>query len=253
MTTEISACWICGNTADSGEHKFKRKDLRRAYGSGAYKGESLVLHITNNSEKKVYGSNAKSLKYSKSLCCTCNNDTSKPWDLAYDQLLDFMFTNENRIISNRKLDFCDVYGNEFPLKINELKKYFAKALGCRFTEAWGHAPSELVSFLKNSNDHDALRITFSVNADKLCLREDYRNGLIGYSDLLSYYKSDGISLGYRTKHFVSWFETFLWFKLPIEPNYGAELIETTPIMKLDFLSYLPDEKRKNIISSKNAT
>lgn len=31
-------CWWCGDPATTGEHKFKRSDLKRSFGPGAWRG-----------------------------------------------------------------------------------------------------------------------------------------------------------------------------------------------------------------------
>ena len=57
----IDKCWICGNPANSEEHKFKSSLLRRKFGK-KYKGENQLLYFCGDDEFPVESYKSKELK-----------------------------------------------------------------------------------------------------------------------------------------------------------------------------------------------
>jgi hypothetical protein len=48
-------CWWCGAAADSREHKHKKTDLAREFGSGPYIGASAVVRAFEGKLRQVQG------------------------------------------------------------------------------------------------------------------------------------------------------------------------------------------------------
>ena len=133
----MKKCWICGNIANSGEHKFKASDLKRTYGKkfdGYYIGEE---EIEINSYKE------KVLKFPKIICQNCNENRTRPHDDAYDIFIKYTQNNYDKLLNFKVLDFNDIYGNNWREMKIHLYRYFAKHAGCKI---------ETFEFSKNTND-----------------------------------------------------------------------------------------------------
>src|SRR5689334_9234505 len=83
-------CWWCGNAADSGEHKYKRTDLVREFGSGPWRGQSAVAQVVGEKQRDLQSPGSARLKFSKVLCGTCNSARSQAFDQAYEQFAEYV-------------------------------------------------------------------------------------------------------------------------------------------------------------------
>jgi hypothetical protein len=101
MSNEERKCWICGSPADSGEHKFKKSEVRSLIGKwfGGHKEKSLLLNDTGFHQ--VHGPNSNVLKYKKSICKKCNDSLSQPFDNAYDIFVKWIIQNDKKVIKKR--------------------------------------------------------------------------------------------------------------------------------------------------------
>ena len=77
------SCWWCGAQSPlSAEHKFKRTDLRRVRGDDEGKlswlGSGQVREIRSDKKSGL-------VRFGKSLCRSCNDARSQPFDRAYDR------------------------------------------------------------------------------------------------------------------------------------------------------------------------
>jgi hypothetical protein len=84
-------CWICGNVADSEEHKFKASDLKR------FHGKKMDAYYVSGEAIKIDSYKDKVLKFPKVICINCNNTLTGPHDDAYDKFVDFCFRNSSEI------------------------------------------------------------------------------------------------------------------------------------------------------------
>jgi 5-methylcytosine-specific restriction endonuclease McrA len=76
-------CWICGELADSAEHKIKKSDIVKINGTGSSKKGEVLLQ-QGDSLLPLQGSNSKLVKYDKILCSSCNNGFTQPFDKAHE-------------------------------------------------------------------------------------------------------------------------------------------------------------------------
>ena len=96
LVTDTTArpCWICGAPSNSREHKIKKSDLVRRYGSQAFKNVGgILLHSVEGEWRKVQGPRANILTYDPLICSECNNAKSQPWDSTYEQFERWLFEN----------------------------------------------------------------------------------------------------------------------------------------------------------------
>jgi hypothetical protein len=93
-------CWICGSVANTSEHSVKKTDLKTIFSN---KPKRFIAHHFDeeyNTKRKtlIQGLNSKHLKYDKDLCENCNTNLTRPYDLAYEEFIKYVFKNEKVII-----------------------------------------------------------------------------------------------------------------------------------------------------------
>jgi hypothetical protein len=140
-------CWWCGVVADSREHKHRKSDLIREFGSGPYRGDSAVVRGFDGALRQVQGPDASEVKFPRVQCARCNNARSQPFDLAYDVLAAFIADHEDSILNARQFRFSDVYGSGWRLGKDNLTKYYMKHLGCRLAEAGVKVERPIMDYL----------------------------------------------------------------------------------------------------------
>lgn len=94
----MKICWICGDHANSSEHKIKRSDIIQSYGKQNYQSiPEHPVHYADGVLNKVQGSNSKYIKYSNDLCSKCNNEMTQPFDKAYSIFSNYIYNNKELI------------------------------------------------------------------------------------------------------------------------------------------------------------
>ena len=93
-----SFCWICGNIADSGEHRIKQSDMKILFGSNIK--NELLLFTDEDKVIPLQSQNSKLLK-TKVLCKKCNNTETQPYDKAYEKFIQYIALNKEEIIYKR--------------------------------------------------------------------------------------------------------------------------------------------------------
>lgn len=249
------ACWICGAPADSAEHRFKKSDLTRAHGKGSYKGDRALVHVSGETQRMVQGPNAGSLKYPKSLCQSCNNAASQPWDRAYDKLIEWVAANEDAVLRDRSIDLVEVFGESFDSELRNLYRYYAKSFGCRLAEVGHQVPQDVKDILGLASSESNLIVTFSVNEDVLLLSSGVRNGFIGQDGLMAWLDKNNQTIvnGYQTSEHVSWFTANLWYCIDPEDSYGSHWLGDRKAIALGSIAPLTPEKRHELMARQDAT
>jgi hypothetical protein len=225
-------CWICGATANSREHVFKSRDLKRIFDRDGLEFKDLPTHIGEVGHSKIPGPKSDIMKYQPSLCSDCNNTRTAKSDRAYDLLSDWIATSQgDGGVGLLRLD--DVFGENFLDEIDYLRRYFAKSLGCRI------AASNSVVF-----PDDFPNPVTGANLDKLCIsicRTQPMRSLPGYTpelfqtflakgDLIATYSRSHLELtGRRKISRAIWSETIghfqinHWFNISTDPRLGDVL------------------------------
>lgn len=159
-------CWWCRERpATTGEHKYKQTDLARLMGDDylIWAGDEGMREIRGKRGIKLdrYGV----VKFPKSLCSTCNNDRSQPFDRAYSKFSDYLDSTRVRILPG--LDFEELFGESWQEDTLDLARYYAKHFGCRMVRSGLRAPDSLRNFLNGADDlpdaHMAIVTTDSVH------------------------------------------------------------------------------------------
>jgi hypothetical protein len=82
------------------------------------------------------------MKYSNLICTPCNNDRTSDFDRAYDRLSDWFATQQNNY-AMKEMDFGEIFGKNYVGSIDALRRYCAKALGCRLLASGYRLPANL--------------------------------------------------------------------------------------------------------------
>lgn len=161
-------CWICGNTATTGEHKIKKSDLERVHGSGrSFTSAGLSYLKSDQRIVPLQGPDSKHVKFEGVLCGPCNNAKSQPFDRAYDQFAKFVDSQANTLLQRRQIDFAAIYGTAWREQQANLFKYFVKAFGCRIADAGSPVPRGLVDVFSDQYTRKSFAICFAVDENEI--------------------------------------------------------------------------------------
>lgn len=174
-------CWWCRTRpATTGEHKYKQTDLARLMGDGSliWWGDEGTRQIRGKSGIKRDRHGV--VKFPKSLCASCNNARSQPFDRAYDKFSEHLASDWVRIMPG--VPFNEIYGDSWRQDALDLARYYGKHFGCRMVRTGLPVPESLRAFLDGAQDmpdaHMALVTTDSVHRRA-------RNGLTMSADYVS--------------------------------------------------------------------
>lgn len=196
-------CWWCGNVADSAEHKFKASDLRKIAGASTRRPEDVYKSSSSFQGALRSLNKGSQIKWGKNLCQRCNNETSQPFDLAYDQFVDYLLGNFETLYKSKGLDWADIYGVDWQDKARCLSRYLVKQLGCMMATAQLPVPKEVIDFLNGATEVQSILVLpfrnwLSVELHKLMMDSDPdTEGLRTYSHIpeTESYETDGALSG----------------------------------------------------------
>jgi hypothetical protein len=137
-------CWICGaRPADSGEHRFKASDLR-SIAPGISRDRPVFLQRGRATNDRVLSARSRQLQFAKSICTTCNDDLTQPYDRAWEKLSAYLTENWGHIVRRR----CFNLGTPFPGCTRsaslDVHLFFLKLFGCKVLE--DKIPIDLATF-----------------------------------------------------------------------------------------------------------
>jgi hypothetical protein len=183
-------CWWCGAPASSAEHKYKKSDLVRDFGRGPYTGQSTLNwnDLTSGAQRPVQGPNSGRVKFGKSMCARCNNERSRPFDLAYAQFSDFIGANQPELLRRPIIALADVYGPEWPSRRDLLLRYYTKHVCCRLADEGFEVPADAIAFLNGGPPPTCMAFDFTVFGEWVVITEamverDGHFGFVGMSEL----------------------------------------------------------------------
>lgn len=154
-------CWICGDPADSREHKFKKTDLARS--SATWLPADQPYFVSGSGVRRIQGPKSQLVTFGKVLCQKCNSARTQPYDLAYERFAKWVVDKDATLMAKPELDFAEIYGAEFETGVLNLLKYFAKHLGCRIASDNYLMPPKLAPSL-NMNELMPFEVSFSRNS-----------------------------------------------------------------------------------------
>lgn len=180
-------CWWCGSKADSNEHKIKRSVFTKFYGKGSYMNNNHRPVLVKEGKEQVLQSSSDSrLTFAKTLCCSCNNDRSSRFDLAYDTFLDYCSKNMSFLCQKGKIDFEKIFGFEWKEKKYDLFRYFVKFHCGQIATGKYQVSDEVIGFLNGDHSLNHIKVEFQIKLGILDLMEvlsiqniDYNHIYIG--------------------------------------------------------------------------
>lgn len=221
-------CWICGSPADSSEHKIKRKLLVDLFGAGPYHGPHEMLHSIGGQFVPLKGPGAKQMKYENVICARCNSTGTQPFDQAYDLYCRHVIDNADVIIARRVIDFADIFGPQWAQQQANVFKYFAKLFGCHLRSVGRAVPADLWRLLNLEQFVTALRLTFTVNEDKVAMFRSSVGCPVGIGDLgtteRNLHAQDDPR--YVWSSYFAYLHVFFWYDWyptgPVGPSWSAD-------------------------------
>ena len=127
-------CWICGGSADSGEHKAKKSDLRAVYGT-VTQAAPLILNDGKHKNRKVGSFDALAMKWPKSLCHACNTTRTQPHDRAWEVMSSALRGWTPRLRPGSVVRADRIFATDTARSMLAIHLYFVKAFGCLAVEA----------------------------------------------------------------------------------------------------------------------
>jgi hypothetical protein len=131
---EAGKCWWCGAPADSREHKLKRSDLVREFGSPPYHEERTLQRVSKDGSQAIHGPGSRLFKFEPSMCARCNDTRSQPFDRAWDTLTHFLVDNEQTILARQEIDLRSVFRSAWRDGSANVARYVVKHLTCRMVQ-----------------------------------------------------------------------------------------------------------------------
>lgn len=142
-------CWWCNSNKISREHKYKRSEIEREYGSGTY--GNKLLFIKNEKEQYIKSPGSNLLQFKNNLCPTCNNERSQPFDFAYDKFQKHIKNNQSQLLGNKYIDFNTLFVSCPDNSFQNLIRYFVKNVSCMLSDSGIKVEKGIIEFL-NGND-----------------------------------------------------------------------------------------------------
>ena len=169
-------CWICGDSADTGEHLIKASDMRTIFGH-IRQNRPVFMHSAFRRNVLVKGINVDLLKSGARICQRCNNERTQPYDQAWQILSAYLRSTSHLKVGNR-INLSNIFPGVVHKSMLHVHLYFVKRFGCLIAE--NLIPIDvgsLSSSILNRMAHPRIFLAVSQHTN------GNTSGLAGYSDL----------------------------------------------------------------------
>ncbi|MGZ8225061.1 MAG: hypothetical protein ACXWT3_00290 [Methylococcaceae bacterium] len=126
-------CWICGDNANSGEHKIKASDLKSIFGHVSPK-KPLYFHNEKKRNQRILGIKADRLKFLKTICNHCNEVRTQPHDEAWKKLSNYLRIRQPLFCQNDLIYLNKPFPESPTQSMLNVHLYFIKLFGCMIVE-----------------------------------------------------------------------------------------------------------------------
>jgi len=171
-------CWICGQTANSGEHRVKASDLRHLF-SRVSQSTPIFIKDHHGKPKSIGSLKSDQLKWKSKLCHTCNTALTQPYDLAWETLADYLRTAPIGA-NTRKIRLDKVFPGSTQSSMLCVHLFFVKILGCLIVEH--QVPIPIAPFSKsllNGTPHRGVHLGFGTFPERRKRKAAYITPLQG--------------------------------------------------------------------------
>jgi hypothetical protein len=153
-------CWMCGDLADTQEHKFKKSDLMRS--SATWTDADRPYLVSGGGMRRIQGPRSSLVTFGKVLCGPCNSSRTQAYDRAYEDFSRWVNSRGASLMTEDHLDFALIYGSNRQDRVPKLLRYFAKHLGCRIASDRYAVPPGLAPSLATT-DLRPFEVSFARN------------------------------------------------------------------------------------------
>lgn len=180
---------------------------------------------------------SKLVRFTKSLCRTCNDARSQPFDRAYDHFAEYVWARP--LWNPRRVDLREIFPVGGRADAANLGRYVVKHLGCRMVQDGYPVPPSFVDFMDGGWEPSDVRLVFVSHADLLGLSrmamgqgDDVRG--VGMREALGWIdSSSGVLTGYSSALLVGHFgigyewesqavDSEVFFAMPRPPVYRGD-------------------------------
>lgn len=181
----MAQCWICGASADSREHRFKKSDLARA--GKTWSREDQPFFVNSDGIRRLQGPGSKLVTFSKVICQQCNNAGTQAYDRAYETFSNWAEAQGAALLKRNELDFREIFGADFEYASLNLLYYFIKLLGCRVLDSGNPLPDNLAAAF--SRKHVApFALSFALNETSFGGIPARGSGILGNYPIIGTYR-----------------------------------------------------------------
>lgn len=210
-------CWICGEIADSSEHKIKKSDLIRIHGSSDQFRKSKIYYLTSSRNLvrhrklvQLQGPDSSRVKYNNTLCAKCNNERTQKADFAYVKFQEYASRHKTDILGRKYIFLDDIYGSSFLDESLELFRYFTKSIGCCIADAGELVPKDLSDVMLRKTFQTSLWVCVAINEDELYAQHSTR---LATGNLICIPTESGHKK-FAFAYFCEWLVFTMWYGLP---------------------------------------
>lgn len=230
----MNNCWICGDIANSKEHKFKASDLKRLYG------KKFDCYYIQESAVQIGSYKDRILKFPEIICSECNIKRTRKHDDAYDVFIDYCHNSYDLLLKTNELNFENIYGEDWIEQKRNLYRYFAKHAGCKIvTSNYPQDLTDLSEFILGKDRIDNLALRFELKIIimilHLYLNKNRKFGHLFNAQTLYYGYYDNLNLaGWLSNN---WITTNWVYSKNINPAKKSDFTkkkEKLKIVGLDF-------------------
>jgi hypothetical protein len=201
-----------------------------------------AVMFTAQGDRAIAGPNSRRFKSKNVICSDCNTTATSASDRAYDRLSDWMVAHQREGSGWSEMDLAEVFVPDYAAGVDQLYRYFAKALGCRLVSQGAVLPPEFFPNPVTGTKMERLRVS-------ICRAESFRNvpgydstnfdRIMSNGNLHSSHSKIALdATGQRHILDAAWstrlghFQTNYWLSVPPNPAFGRVLTAVDPLYKV---------------------
>ncbi len=117
------------------------------------------------------------VRWRKNLCARCNNARSQPFDRAYDVFEAHLVSHFDDLASVDRIDWREIYGDDWKTGAIDLARYFAKQLGCMMATYDLPVPDDVSAFLDGADSCPSVAFVLAIDPRVVAVMKQNLEGL----------------------------------------------------------------------------
>jgi len=118
-------CWICGDTANTGEHRVKASDLKAYFGHVSQQ-KPIYTHTDQKKNIPIKSIKASRLKSGGRICNKCNSSLTQPYDKAWERLSQYLQANWQKLQKAQQINLTKVFPGAVRRSLLGIHLFFVK-------------------------------------------------------------------------------------------------------------------------------